>query len=304
MHIRKRSSCDSGSAIGAELVGRILRGDHEERRGQGAGLALDRDLVFLHRLEQRALGLGAGAVDLVGEQHLREHRSGVEDERFLAALVDADADRSRRHQVGGELHAREAAGRARPRSHAPAWSCRPRERPRSAGARRRAGRRRSPRSGAGLPTIIVLSWSMSRSAGSARGRLIGHVIENWPQARPRAIVTNDNRLFTPIPIAATTTWAAAIPNAPSGSTRSTTTCWPPASAMRSIGARRRWSTLERPRRWPTSSRLRRRDARACWSAIAAGGRPRPDRPRHDRRAPAPGTPCCAPPAPWWPPPTR
>ena len=59
---------------------------------QRARLALDRDLVLLHRLEQRALRLRAGAVDLVGEQHLREHRARVEDEGLLAALVDADAD--------------------------------------------------------------------------------------------------------------------------------------------------------------------------------------------------------------------
>jgi hypothetical protein len=94
--------------IGADLVDRVLRRDHEERLGQRARFVLDRDLVFLHRLEQRALGLGAGAVDLVGQQHLREHRAGVEDERLLAALVHADADQVGRHQVGGELGAREA----------------------------------------------------------------------------------------------------------------------------------------------------------------------------------------------------
>ena len=63
--------------------------------------------MFFHRLEQRALRLGAGAVDLVGQQHLREDRAGVEDEGLLAALVDADADQVGGHQVGGELGARE-----------------------------------------------------------------------------------------------------------------------------------------------------------------------------------------------------
>ena len=76
--------------------------------GRASRLALDRDLVLLHRLEQRALRLRPGAIDLVGEQHMREHRAGVKNERFLAPLVDADADQVRRHQVGGELAAREA----------------------------------------------------------------------------------------------------------------------------------------------------------------------------------------------------
>ena len=137
-----------GQGIGAELVGRVLGRDDEERHRQRARLALDRDLVLFHRLEQRALRLRPGAVDLVGEEHVREHRPGVKNERFLGPLVDADADQVRRHQVGGELGARELAGRARPRSRAPGSSCRPRERPRSGGGRRRACRRRSPRSAA------------------------------------------------------------------------------------------------------------------------------------------------------------
>jgi hypothetical protein len=57
--------------------------------------------------EQRALGLGAGSVDLVGQQHLGEHRAGVEHEVLAAALVDGHAHEVAGHQVGGELHARE-----------------------------------------------------------------------------------------------------------------------------------------------------------------------------------------------------
>jgi hypothetical protein len=50
---------------------------------------------------------GTGAVDLVGEQHVSEHRAGMEDEGLARALVDADADQVRRHEVGSELRARE-----------------------------------------------------------------------------------------------------------------------------------------------------------------------------------------------------
>ena len=76
--------------------------------GQGAGLALDGHLALFHRLEQGALRLGAGAVDFIGQQHLREHRAGMEDERFLAALVDGNPREVAGHQVGGELDARKA----------------------------------------------------------------------------------------------------------------------------------------------------------------------------------------------------
>ena len=96
-----------GQRIGAEVIGRVLRGDHEEGLRQRARLAFDGDLLLLHGLEQRALRLRPGAVDLVGQQDLREHGAGVEHEGFLVALVDADAVEVRRHQVGGELHARE-----------------------------------------------------------------------------------------------------------------------------------------------------------------------------------------------------
>ena len=70
-----------------------------------------RDRVLLHRLEQRALRLGRGAVDLVGEHDVGEDRAGLEREALVAALVLGDhhrADDVGRHQVGRELDAREA----------------------------------------------------------------------------------------------------------------------------------------------------------------------------------------------------
>jgi hypothetical protein len=71
------------------------------------GSALGRDLALLHGLEQGALGLGAGAVDLVGQQHLGEHRAGMEDEGLAGALEDGHAREVAGHEVGRELHARE-----------------------------------------------------------------------------------------------------------------------------------------------------------------------------------------------------
>ena len=73
-------------------------------------LPVDGDLALLHDLEQRRLGLRAGAVDLVGEDDVREHRAGVELERAAALVVDGDAGDVARQQVGRELHAVARAG--------------------------------------------------------------------------------------------------------------------------------------------------------------------------------------------------
>ena len=74
-------------------------------------MAGDRHGAFLHGFEQRALGLGRGAVDLVGEEQVGEHRPLLVLEFQLAAarvLEQFGADDVRGHQVRGELDALEA----------------------------------------------------------------------------------------------------------------------------------------------------------------------------------------------------
>ena len=70
--IRKRSSWASGSGyVPSSSIGfwvAITRNGASQREA----LALDRDLRLLHRLQQRALGLGRGPVDLVGQQEVGE----------------------------------------------------------------------------------------------------------------------------------------------------------------------------------------------------------------------------------------
>jgi hypothetical protein len=66
-------------------------------------------VVLLHRLEQRRLRLRRRAVDLVGEQNLREDRPLYEPQRavsgfFVEHLRSGDV---RRHQIGRELDALE-----------------------------------------------------------------------------------------------------------------------------------------------------------------------------------------------------
>ena len=94
--------------MGADLLGRILGGDDEEGRGQAQRLAVDADLMLLHRLQQRALGARPGPVDLVGQQHLGEDRALMEDKALAVSLVDTDPDQVAGREVGGELHPGEA----------------------------------------------------------------------------------------------------------------------------------------------------------------------------------------------------
>ena len=93
--------------VGPELGERVLRGDHEVRSWKRPRLAVHAHLVLLHGLEQRGLGPGRRAVELVHEHHVREHRSGPE-------LPGSGVGREHRHtryvggqEVGVTLHARE-----------------------------------------------------------------------------------------------------------------------------------------------------------------------------------------------------
>ena len=66
--------------IGAFVLDRVLRREHEKWVGQRERLAFEGDLPLLHRLEQRALRLRGRAVDLVGEHNVREDGAGARAE--------------------------------------------------------------------------------------------------------------------------------------------------------------------------------------------------------------------------------
>ena len=76
------------------------------------GHAVDRDLLLLHRFEQRRLRLGRGAVDLVGQHDLGDDRPGAELELAAALVVDRHAGDVAGQQVGRELDALEGAADA------------------------------------------------------------------------------------------------------------------------------------------------------------------------------------------------
>ena len=68
------------------VVDRVLRADHQKRRLQLVGHAVDRHAALGHRLQQRGLRARRGAVDFVGQHDLGEDRPGAKLE--LGRLLD------------------------------------------------------------------------------------------------------------------------------------------------------------------------------------------------------------------------
>ena len=97
--------------VGALLLDRVLRGEHEERIDERVPHAAHAHLPLLHRLEERGLRLRRRAVDLVGEDDVGEQRPLEEPQlpraRGPVLLEHVGADDVGRHQVGRELDAAE-----------------------------------------------------------------------------------------------------------------------------------------------------------------------------------------------------
>src|SRR6266513_642377 len=94
---------------GAGEFDRVLGRQYQEGRGERVGGAVDRHLFLLHRFQQCRWGLGRCAVDLIGEQDLREDRTLAELELLRRRAVDVHASDIRREQVRRELQTLEAA---------------------------------------------------------------------------------------------------------------------------------------------------------------------------------------------------
>ena len=74
--------------------------------------AIHADATGRHRLEQGALGAGAGSIDLIGQQHLAEQGPGLKAELRRAGIEHIDTGEIRRQQVTGEADALEGQGRS------------------------------------------------------------------------------------------------------------------------------------------------------------------------------------------------
>src|SRR6185436_19926582 len=97
-----------GKRVRPLVLDRVLRRDDEKRRLEAVRDSLDRRLALLHRLEQRRLRLRRGAVDLVGEEEVREDRAGPKLEVRVALVPDRRTGDVGRHEIGRELDPREA----------------------------------------------------------------------------------------------------------------------------------------------------------------------------------------------------
>ena len=67
------------------------------------GLPLDGDLAVAHRFQQGTLGPRGRPVDLVGQDHIGEDRTRLEDEIARGRVIDARTQDVGREQVGSEL---------------------------------------------------------------------------------------------------------------------------------------------------------------------------------------------------------
>src|SRR5690554_1094556 len=91
--------------IGAFLLDGVLSREDEEELGEPLGRIADRHLPLLHRLEERALDLGGRAVDLIGEDEVREDRPAPSRELSCALIVDHRADHIGGEEIRRELNA-------------------------------------------------------------------------------------------------------------------------------------------------------------------------------------------------------
>ena len=73
--------------------------------GTGRRVPFERDLVFLHHLEKRALRLCRRAIDFVGEEQLREHRAADHAQLARRGIEDRVPRDVGRQHVGRELDA-------------------------------------------------------------------------------------------------------------------------------------------------------------------------------------------------------
>ena len=92
---------------------RVFRRKHKEEFGQLVSLALQTHLAFFHRFQERTLRAGRRTVNLVGQQHLREHGTLADFKISGIRPVHGAPRNVGRQQVGRKLD----AGKVRPYGH-------------------------------------------------------------------------------------------------------------------------------------------------------------------------------------------
>ena len=100
-----------GERMGPVILEGVLGRDHHEGSGERVGLVVQRDLRFVHRLQEAGLGLGAGPVDLVGQDDVGEQRARPELKGPGLGVEDVDPEDVGGEQVAGELDPLERAAK-------------------------------------------------------------------------------------------------------------------------------------------------------------------------------------------------
>lgn len=101
-----------GQRVCALVLDWVLGGQDQEGSRQRPGDPLHRHLALLHPLQQRRLGLGGRAVDLVRQYEIGKDRPLTHLEIPGALIEDGGAGDVRGHEVGGELDPGEAQAAA------------------------------------------------------------------------------------------------------------------------------------------------------------------------------------------------
>src|SRR5579872_1096493 len=83
---------------------RILRGKNGEELRQRISLAVDRDLMLFHALQQRRLRSRRHAVHFIDQQQVSEHRPGMQLELAGRHVQNVRSNNIGRHQIGRALH--------------------------------------------------------------------------------------------------------------------------------------------------------------------------------------------------------
>ena len=96
-----------GQRVGSLRLDGILRSHYQKRLGNPVALAGDRDLAFLHHLEQRALHFRRRPVDLIGKKKIGEDGAQRGDKVAGLLIVDARSHQIRRHEIRRELNSPE-----------------------------------------------------------------------------------------------------------------------------------------------------------------------------------------------------
>jgi len=99
--------------VRAFVLDRVLGRDHEERRVDAERLAFEGRLSLLHRLEEGALRLRRGAVNLVRQEDVREDRAAPQHEVAGLPIEHVRPRDVRGQQIRRELHAPEREAKTR-----------------------------------------------------------------------------------------------------------------------------------------------------------------------------------------------